>query len=152
MLSVIKNTANRMRNTKSKSETKKMSISKNVIEEFESLKKINITKKSDKLSSNVELNLVADEIVIKGTEVARKLGINCSYEIRNYYNNRHTLAEVDFILVEQIGIFSFAKFSEYLETQIPSFISSSSKEPGSYLTECSVNEEDNKIKIMITKV
>lgn len=149
MLSVIKNTAKRMKKTKPAKA--KITVSKNIIEEYESLKKISV-KKKEKINSCVELNLVADKIVQKANEVARKLGINCDYEIKNQYNAKGVFAEVNFLLVEQIGIFSFAKFSEYLETQIPSFISSVTKEPESYLTECSGVKSDNRITITITKI
>ncbi len=151
MLSVIKSTAQRMKQSRPKAEKKKISISKNAIEEFESLAKISVEKKNT-INSSVELNLVADKIVRKGHEVARKLGINCEYEIRNKYDMQGTIAEVEFILVEQIGIFSFAKFAEYLETQIHSFISSVSKEPESYFAECSEVINENKIQITITKI
>lgn len=151
MLSVIKNTANRMKKAKPSKAKTKITVSKNIIEEYESLKKISV-KKKEKINSCLELNLVADKIVQKANEVARKLGINCDYKIKNQYNTKGVFAEVDFVLVEQIGIFSFAKFSEYLETQIPSFISTVTKEPESYLAECSGVSNDNRIKITITKV
>ncbi len=151
MLSVIKNTANRMKKSKPSETKKKISISKNIIEEYESLKKISVEKK-EKVNSCLELNLVATKIVQKANEVARKLGINCDYEIKNQYNSKGVFAEVNFVLVEQIGIFSFAKFSDYLETQIPSFISAVTKEPESYLTECSGVRHDNRITITITKI
>lgn len=144
MLSLVKNIVSKIDEDSEKKNVRRRSI----IDKFE--EQIDKNKNESKISEEElsSLNIIADQFAEKVLDIARKLSIDCSARVINFYTKSGTEVKVKITKEKENSHFSFEKFADYIENQASSLINTNQ-----FIFECkNFDEIGEKIEIYIVKI